>query len=96
MNEWCVGTTNNMCSSAMLTKFLLHVGIFVGLYDYDSLDPEELNFKESERLQIVDASYYNWWKARSLVTGKEGDIPSNFVTPVQSIQKQEYVVIHVT
>ena len=80
----------------MLTKFLLHVGILVGLYDYDSPDPEDLSFKESERLEIVDASYYTWWKARSLVTGKEGYIPRNYVTPVQSIQKQEYVAIHVT
>ena len=77
-------------------KVSINVGIFVGLYDHDSPDPDKLSFKNSERLQIVDASYYNWWKARSLVTGKEGDIPSNYVTPVQSIQKQEYVVIHVT
>ena len=78
----------------MFTKLPLHVGIFVGLHDYTSSDPEDLSFKKSERLQILDASRsYNWWKARSLVTGKEGDIPSNYVTPVQGIQKQEYVTI---
>ena len=70
--------------------------MFVGLYDFNALEDRDLSFKKSERLQVVDAITIKWWKARSLVTGKEGYIPSNLVTPVQSIQKQEYVIIHVT
>ena len=80
----------------MLTKFLLNVGMFVGLYDFNTRDPEELNFKKYECFQVVNAIAIKWWKARSLVTGKEGYIPSNYIAPVQSIQKQEYVAIHVT
>ena len=75
----------------MFTKFPLHVGIIVALYDYNSTDPDELSFKKSERLQIVDASDLNRWKTHSLVTGKEGYMPRNYVAPVQSIQEQEYV-----
>ena len=78
----------------MLTKFLLNVGMFVGLYDFNALDPEDLSFKKSERLHVVDAITIKCWKARSLVTGKEGYIPSNYVTAIQSIQQQEYVIIH--
>ena len=77
-------------------KFLLHVEMFVGLYDFNALEAGDLSFKESERLQVVDAITSKWWKARSLVTNMEGYIPSNYVAPVQSIQKQEYVAIHIT
>ena len=73
----------------MLTKFLLYVETFVGLYNFNALKAGDLSFKESERLQIVDAFTSKWWEARSLVTGKKGYIPSNYVTPVQ---KQGYVV----
>ena len=77
-------------------KFPMHVGNIVALYDYDASEPDELSFKESERLQIIDVIGYGWWKARSFVTGKEGAIPNNYVAPVQSIQKQEYVTVDVT
>ena len=80
-----------MCSSVLFTKFSLYVEIFVALYDYDASEPDELNLKESERLQIVNDIDYGWWIARSLVTGKKGLMPNNYVAPVQSIYKQEYV-----
>ena len=68
---------------------------FIGLYDYDARTAEDLSFKKSERLQIVNNTDGDWWLARSMVTGKEGYIPSNYVAPVQSVQAQEYVTIHV-
>jgi len=68
---------------------------FIGLYDYDARTAEDLSFKKSERLQIVNNTDGDWWLARSLVTGKEGYIPSNYVAPVQSVQAQEYVVMRV-
>ena len=83
-----------MCSpvmTGMFTKFSLHVDTVVALCDNDSTDPDKLSFKESECLQIVDASNLGWWKAHSLVTGKEGYILSPIVAPVENIKKQEYV-----
>ena len=68
---------------------------FVGLYDYDARTAEDLSFRKSERLQIVNNTDGDWWLARSMVTGKEGYIPSNYVAPVQSVQAQEYVVMRV-
>jgi len=62
---------------------------FIGLYDYDARTAEDLSFKKSEQLQIVNNTDGDWWLARSLVTGKEGYIPSNYVAPVQSVQAQE-------
>ena len=62
---------------------------FIGLYDYDARTAEDLSFKKSEQLQIVNNTDGDWWLARSMVTGKEGYIPSNYVAPVQSVQAQE-------
>ena len=68
---------------------------FVGLYDYDARTAEDLSFRKAERLQIVNNTDGDWWLARSMVTGKEGYIPSNYVAPVQSVQAQEYVNMRV-
>lgn len=32
----------------------------------------------------------DWWEARSIATGKNGYIPSNYVAPADSIQAEEY------
>lgn len=34
----------------------------------------------------------DWWEARSIATGKNGYIPSNYVAPADSIQAEEYGV----
>lgn len=67
--------------------------VFIGLYDYDASAAQDLSFKKSERLQILSNTDRDWWLARSLVTGKEGYIPSNYVAPVLGIQEQEYVIL---
>ncbi len=42
-----------------------------------------------EILQIINNNDGDWWFARSLKSGKEGYIPSNYVAPVKSVQAQE-------
>ena len=66
---------------------------FVGLYDYTACTVNDLGFKKSEQLQILNNSEEDWWLARSLVTGMEGYIPSKFVAPVESIEAQQYVAM---
>ena len=68
---------------------------FIGLYDYDARTAEDLSFKKSERLQIINNTDGDWWLARSMSTGREGYIPSNYVAPFQSVQAQEYVDMRV-
>lgn len=63
--------------------------IYVALYDYDARTNEDLSFKKGERLQIIDSSDGDWWLAKSLVTQREGYIPSNYVAPELSIQSEE-------
>lgn len=68
--------------------------MFIGLYDYDACMDEDMSIKKSEHLQIVNNTDGDWWLARSLVTGREGYIPSNYVASVKSILMQEYVMLH--
>ncbi|XP_010873466.1 proto-oncogene tyrosine-protein kinase Src isoform X4 [Esox lucius] len=63
---------------------------FVALYDYESRTASDLSFKKGERLQIVNNTEGDWWLARSLTTGENGYIPSNYVAPSDSIQAEEW------
>ncbi|XP_010873465.1 proto-oncogene tyrosine-protein kinase Src isoform X3 [Esox lucius] len=69
---------------------------FVALYDYESRTASDLSFKKGERLQIVNNTRKlnsregDWWLARSLTTGENGYIPSNYVAPSDSIQAEEW------
>nr|AAT67598.1 Src tyrosine kinase 3 [Suberites domuncula] len=63
---------------------------FVSLYDYSARTAEDLSFHKGEILQIINNNDGDWWFARSLKTGKEGYIPSNYVAPVKSVQAQEW------
>jgi len=42
-----------------------------------------------DTLQIVNNSDGDWWDARSIKSGKEGYIPSNYVAPVKSVEAME-------
>ena len=67
--------------------------VFQGLYNYEARTAEDLSFKKGERLQIMNNTDGDWWLARSMVTGQEGYIPSNYVAPVESVQAQELVYL---
>uniref|UniRef100_A0A2K5YPY2 Tyrosine-protein kinase n=1 Tax=Mandrillus leucophaeus TaxID=9568 RepID=A0A2K5YPY2_MANLE len=60
------------------------VTIFVALYDYEARATEDLSFKKGERFQVINNTEGDWWKARSIATGKNGYILSN------SIQAEEW------
>ncbi|XP_010873464.1 proto-oncogene tyrosine-protein kinase Src isoform X2 [Esox lucius] len=64
---------------------------FVALYDYESRTASDLSFKKGERLQIVNNTEGDWWLARSLTTGENGYIPSNYVAPSDSIQAEDHL-----
>ena len=66
------------------------VTVFVALYDYEARTTEDLSFKKGERFQIINNTEGDWWEARSIATGKNGYIPSNYVAPADSIQAEEY------
>ncbi|XP_078072201.1 tyrosine-protein kinase Yes isoform X1 [Mustelus asterias] len=77
-------------SSQYTTGVTGGVTIFVALYDYEARTTEDLSFKKGERFQIINNTEGDWWEARSITTGKNGYIPSNYVAPADSIQAEEW------
>lgn len=38
---------------------------------------------------LLPTSAGDWWLARSLITGREGYVPSNFVAPVETLEVEK-------
>ena len=63
--------------------------VYIALFDYDQRTSEDLSFRKGERLEILNDQDGDWWQAKSLDTGKEGYIPSNYVAEYKTIQAEE-------
>ncbi|NXG79961.1 HCK kinase, partial [Baryphthengus martii] len=63
--------------------------VVLALYDYEAMHVGDLSFQKGERLKVLEESG-EWWKARSLVTGREGFIPSNYVARADSLETEEW------
>ncbi|XP_062068926.1 tyrosine-protein kinase Blk [Lepus europaeus] len=61
----------------------------VALYDYAAVNDQDLHMVRGEKLQILQETG-DWWLAKSLVTGKEGYVPSNFVAGVESLEVEKW------
>lgn len=65
--------------------------LFIALYDYEARTDEDLSFKKGNQLEILNDTQGDWWFARSLYTGQEGYIPSNYIAKLKSLESEEYV-----
>lgn len=63
--------------------------VYIALFDYDQRTSEDLSFRKGERLEILNDQDGDWWQARSLDSGREGYIPSNYVAEYKTIQAEE-------
>ncbi|KAM6242819.1 tyrosine-protein kinase HCK isoform 2-T2 [Spheniscus humboldti] len=63
--------------------------VVLALYDYEAMHAGDLSFQKGERLKVLKESG-EWWQARSLATGCEGFIPSNYVAPADSLETEEW------
>ncbi|KAG5850258.1 tyrosine-protein kinase Lyn-like isoform X1 [Anguilla rostrata] len=63
--------------------------IVIALYPYEAKHAEDLGFKKGERLKILQEKG-EWWRAKSLVTKKEGLIPCNYVAEANTIETEEW------
>ncbi|NWT04075.1 HCK kinase, partial [Mionectes macconnelli] len=63
--------------------------VVLALYDYEAMNAGDLSFQKGERLKVLEESGA-WWQARSLVTGHEGFIPSNYVAWADSLETEEW------
>ncbi|KAM4695350.1 tyrosine-protein kinase Blk [Discoglossus pictus] len=57
---------------------------FVALFDYVPTNPGDLQLRKGEKLELISDNG-DWWFAKSDLTGNEGYIPSNFVSPFFSL-----------
>ncbi|XP_075887701.1 tyrosine-protein kinase Lyn isoform X3 [Nelusetta ayraudi] len=63
--------------------------IVLGLYPYEAVHPDDLGFKKGEKMKILE-EHGEWWKAKSLVTNKEGFIPSNYVGQADTMETEDW------
>ncbi|XP_021117022.1 tyrosine-protein kinase Blk isoform X3 [Heterocephalus glaber] len=61
----------------------------MALYDYTAVSDRNLQMLKGEKLQVLKGTG-DWWLARSLVTGREGYVPSNFVAPVETLEVEKW------
>ena len=52
-----------------------------GLYDFSAKDPEDLSFRENDKLQILEKVDRNWWVGRDR-EGRIGLIPRIYTEPL--------------
>ncbi|KAL3072459.1 hypothetical protein niasHS_017433 [Heterodera schachtii] len=64
--------------------------LFIALFDYNARTDDDLNFKKGEALEILNDFQGDWWYAKSLISGKCGFIPSNYVARESSIDAQPW------
>ncbi|XP_026943747.1 tyrosine-protein kinase Blk isoform X2 [Sagmatias obliquidens] len=61
----------------------------VALYDYKAVNDRDLQMLKGEKLQILKEAG-DWWLAKSLITGREGYVPSNFVTRIETLEVEKW------
>ncbi|XP_053293197.1 tyrosine-protein kinase Lyn [Pleuronectes platessa] len=63
--------------------------IVVGLYPYKAVHPDDLAFKKGEKMIVLEECG-EWWKAKSMITSKEGFIPSNYIAKADTMEAEEW------
>ncbi|EGD74404.1 TK/ABL protein kinase [Salpingoeca rosetta] len=64
--------------------------IYVALYDYKARTENEMSFRKGDHLNVISNDNENWWQAQHADTKEVGWIPSNYVAPMQSLDKEPW------
>jgi len=62
---------------------------YIAMYDYDARTDEDLSFRKGDQLFILNTDG-DWWQARSVRTGQEGYVPSNYVAPSGGLECEDW------
>ncbi|KAM9501255.1 tyrosine-protein kinase Lyn-like [Clarias gariepinus] len=95
VNKYSSNPTQNL--SALLPGQVLQNGeaastdnkIVIALFSYKSENKNELTFKKGEKFVVLDENG-EWWKGKSLSSGKVGLIPSNYVKLEETMDTKEW------
>ncbi|KAB5546768.1 hypothetical protein PHYPO_G00075740 [Pangasianodon hypophthalmus] len=64
--------------------------VVIALYDFEGTESQDLTLRQGEEYVIIERCDVNWYKARNKY-GEEGYIPSNYVTPKQPDNLEQFV-----
>ncbi|XP_067934392.1 tyrosine-protein kinase Src42A-like [Watersipora subatra] len=84
------GTSRQAPMSPAVVTSVSPSKLFIALYDYEARTDEDLSFKKGNQLEILNDTQGDWWFARSLVTGQEGYIPSNYIAKSKSLESEPW------
>ncbi|XP_037100463.1 tyrosine-protein kinase Blk isoform X1 [Syngnathus acus] len=63
--------------------------VFVAQHDFKPSNGSELSFGKGDRFKVLGENG-DWWLARSLATGRQGFIPSNYVARADTLQVEKW------
>ncbi|XP_030607300.1 tyrosine-protein kinase Lyn [Archocentrus centrarchus] len=93
-----INTNNSLLPGQVFQKMEEQKGvnkIVIGLYPYEAVHPDDLGFKKGDKMKILE-EHGEWWKAKSLVTNKEGFIPCNYVAEADTMETEDWFFKDIT
>ncbi|XP_055933406.1 tyrosine-protein kinase Abl-like isoform X2 [Argiope bruennichi] len=64
--------------------------VFVALYDFQSGGENQLSLKKGEQVRVLSYNRTGEWCEAQSRTGQVGWVPSNYITPVNSLEKHSW------
>ncbi|XP_076343282.1 uncharacterized protein LOC143243313 isoform X2 [Tachypleus tridentatus] len=64
--------------------------LFVSLYDFQSSGENQLSLKKGEQVRVLSYNRTGEWCEAQSRTGQVGWVPSNYITPVNSLEKHSW------
>ncbi|KAL6096040.1 blk [Pungitius sinensis] len=63
--------------------------VFVAQHDFNGTNDSDLPFKKGDKFKVLQENG-EWWLAKSLATGEEGLIPSNYVARADTLEVEKW------
>lgn len=70
--------------------------MLIALYDYNAREISDMSFRKGDRMELLDDSDADWWKAEHIPTAQVGYIPRNFVAMEQSVESYDWFFGHIS
>uniref|UniRef100_A0A6Q2ZME5 Tyrosine-protein kinase n=1 Tax=Esox lucius TaxID=8010 RepID=A0A6Q2ZME5_ESOLU len=77
-------------SHNQVSVYVCLYNLVVAIYSYEPNHNEDLGFEKGDKLKIINKDDPEWYMAESLITGKKGYIPHNFVASMNSMERETW------
>uniref|UniRef100_A0A673BQ04 Tyrosine-protein kinase n=1 Tax=Sphaeramia orbicularis TaxID=375764 RepID=A0A673BQ04_9TELE len=89
----CSDLLTRLRSLHLITVYSFYLSIddtvYVAQHDFKGTNDSDLPFIKGEKLKVLQENG-EWWLARSLSTGQEGFIPSNYVSRTEAFEMEKW------